>query len=389
MARNVENTSQLVDDIDKKILCCPVCRERFTAPKILPCVHTFCEVCLKTWVEKNGGQLTCPTCRKLHVIPPGGIRALNNNVFINEMLEMFSKVKIGQDVSKCDMCDSTALFWCKDCVEFFCQDCSVPHSRMRATKNHKLMTVEEYQEFEKSGQRQLIQPRFCTNHPDKQLELFCDVCQVTACTQCFLTDHNGSDHQVIAFEDALNKYTPNLHHLIDELDKPVTSLKSDKEKQDLAINQFKHEHISVEKQIKQHVAEIIEGLKKEEQSFLATVTEVFNTQYKELQAQMEHIELNLGRAESMQSYAKIFLQHGNPADILSVRKSLENEMKELGAIAPLIQDEIESAINLNFQKTSSPLLTIGEVTCKRSGSKKRKSHILTGTMPNGTMPETT
>ncbi|XP_006817883.1 E3 ubiquitin-protein ligase TRIM56-like [Saccoglossus kowalevskii] len=367
---NVGTTShkQLVDDINENVLLCAVCQERFTSPKILPCVHTFCEKCLKTWVEKNGGQLTCPTCRKSHIIPPGGIGALNNNLFINDVLEMFSNVKIGQDMLKCEVCASAASFWCKDCVQFFCQECSVPHNVMRVTKNHKVITVEEYQELEKSAQRHLIRPQFCPNHPDNQLVLFCDVCQVTACIQCGLINHNGSDHRMISMEDALKKYTPNLHHLIDELNKSVTSLKSGEEKQNQAMKLFKREQVSEEKQIKQHAADIINRVKQEEQKLLTKVTEVCGKRDKELQAQLDHIELDLERAKSMQSYAVNCLYHGNPADILSQKRNLEDGLTELGNKASLGQHEIGNDFKLKFKKTMPSLLTIGEITCERRES---------------------
>nr|XP_006811545.1 PREDICTED: E3 ubiquitin-protein ligase TRIM56-like [Saccoglossus kowalevskii] len=276
MASNIGATShkQLMDDIDKKILLCPICQERFTSPKILPCVHTFCEKCLKSWVEKKHGQLTCPSCRKPHAVPPGGVRALNNNLFVNEMLEMFCNVKIGQGVLKCDVCASAASFWCKDCAEFVCQDCSVPHNRMRVTKNHKVITVEEYQELEKSDQRHLIRPRFCTNHPDNQLELFCDLCQVTACIKCGMIDHKGIDHKMISMGDAVNKYSPNLHSLTDKLGRAVTSLNSCKDKQEQVKKQLKRKQISVEQEIKQHAANIIKRVKQEKQRLLAKVTEI-------------------------------------------------------------------------------------------------------------------
>ena len=28
-------------------LTCPICLDRFQAPKLLPCLHTFCKKCLK------------------------------------------------------------------------------------------------------------------------------------------------------------------------------------------------------------------------------------------------------------------------------------------------------------------------------------------------------
>jgi uncharacterized protein YbaR (Trm112 family) len=45
---------------------CPICYDTFNdkdkIPRILPCGHTFCQVCLLDLRTSN--ILTCPTCRK-------------------------------------------------------------------------------------------------------------------------------------------------------------------------------------------------------------------------------------------------------------------------------------------------------------------------------------
>jgi hypothetical protein len=48
------------DDEEKQ---CAVCLER-NSELVLPCLHSFCEVCLKGWLQKNVlGAASCPLCR--------------------------------------------------------------------------------------------------------------------------------------------------------------------------------------------------------------------------------------------------------------------------------------------------------------------------------------
>ena len=51
----------LTADIAEELRCV-ICLEKFTSPKVLNCLHTFCLECLNKWV--NSGTINCPTCRR-------------------------------------------------------------------------------------------------------------------------------------------------------------------------------------------------------------------------------------------------------------------------------------------------------------------------------------
>ena len=45
---------------------CAVCMEQFKEPKVLPCLHTYCKMCLHKLMKKQGADhvITCPECRQ-------------------------------------------------------------------------------------------------------------------------------------------------------------------------------------------------------------------------------------------------------------------------------------------------------------------------------------
>ena len=62
------NESSVQSDILKR-LTCPVCLDRYKAPKLLPCQHTFCKKCLIDLKNnENSNQISCPMCRKNHIL---------------------------------------------------------------------------------------------------------------------------------------------------------------------------------------------------------------------------------------------------------------------------------------------------------------------------------
>ena len=49
----------------KKELECPVCMETFVVTRLLSCMHTFCEECLRGLLKDEGDVkiIKCPSCR--------------------------------------------------------------------------------------------------------------------------------------------------------------------------------------------------------------------------------------------------------------------------------------------------------------------------------------
>lgn len=63
---------------------CPICLENFTNPKSLPCLHTFCELCIKSVIasaisdcqnQQRRVCVSCPECRTKHYPPFQNISA--------------------------------------------------------------------------------------------------------------------------------------------------------------------------------------------------------------------------------------------------------------------------------------------------------------------------
>ncbi|XP_076098947.1 tyrosine-protein kinase Fyn-like isoform X2 [Mytilus galloprovincialis] len=82
MARHT-NRSSLREKLQEEFLSCKICLEPFIRPKALPCLHSFCEACLKDYVRRHPGErpghFPCPMCRKDTKIPAGGINDFQDN----------------------------------------------------------------------------------------------------------------------------------------------------------------------------------------------------------------------------------------------------------------------------------------------------------------------
>ncbi|XP_070563513.1 E3 ubiquitin-protein ligase TRIM56-like isoform X2 [Ptychodera flava] len=345
MASNVEQSvhMKIVSDIDEQILECTVCYKRLVKPKILPCVHTFCEKCLDTWVAKNGGKLMCPTCRSEFPLPETGVSGLGNNLFINDLLDIFSKVRSEspEKTLSCELCERDALYWCKECAQLFCDSCRSSHGKLRILRNHTFISTEEYGRVVADGKQAQLLPRFCNRHSQSQLEFFCDSCQVTVCIRCAVTSHKGDSHHLLSLEEATQQYTPVLESLEQELGRAITSMKAMHEAEKKGLADFQREISDTEAKIRAHAQNWMKRIKKEEEKLLKEVRQVGETKRKQIEADVGAIELDLERLENTYAYVKHFLRYGSHADVLAQKSDIESQLKDVTAKSLTTRQKIE------------------------------------------------
>ncbi|XP_071956992.1 uncharacterized protein [Antedon mediterranea] len=74
-----------------KLLECPICLQLFNGcdrlPKLLPCQHTYCILCLKNIAKKMDDVVECPECRVWHQLTHSGVTAFPHNITIMRLLD--------------------------------------------------------------------------------------------------------------------------------------------------------------------------------------------------------------------------------------------------------------------------------------------------------------
>ena len=102
----------VIDQISEQLVCA-VCLERFAAPRVLSCMHTFCTDCLHRIANNDCSKsITCPTCRVETPIPEMGVKGIKVNFFVNQMLELV-KIKATEiqkeirEARKCETCEDS------------------------------------------------------------------------------------------------------------------------------------------------------------------------------------------------------------------------------------------------------------------------------------------
>ncbi|CAG2206226.1 unnamed protein product [Mytilus edulis] len=187
---------------NSEMFSCPICSETFKSPKILPCLHTFCEPCIHEFILSIGrkkdnkiSEFACPICRTV-VIPlnPGeSIDKWTSKLQDNATIATMIALSTGDKTQECHACKrsnekSDATFWCKICEEALCEKCNQMHSRMKLSYTHAVVNIEEYSQSTNGIDLNGISKQ-CYMHPPKEREIFCLRHRETCCVLCLSTHH--------------------------------------------------------------------------------------------------------------------------------------------------------------------------------------------------------
>ena len=204
------------DKVLKMSLICSICLQKLNKPRSLPCFHTFCESCLNNYFINAPGKgnatkegIPCPVCKETTFSPRPAL-AVNNwaeNFPMNHLVgTLIDIVPVSSRLEFCEPCkDSSeskvARSWCQQCAEALCEECTKCHKSMKATKNHEISPLEGV----RSNPKQTVTEEvLCTEHPNKEMDMFCQDHGMPCCAMCIASDHRKCE-QILQIKDAINK----------------------------------------------------------------------------------------------------------------------------------------------------------------------------------------
>ena len=191
-------------EVEVDLTSCAICFETFNSPKYLPCLHSFCEGCLLTYIDSafqvnsasNG--INCPVCRTF-VPKPDNIEAdkwakeFPSNHLLVSIIDL-NKAKA--ESRCCNACERdgesvNATSWCVNCVESLCEACVRYHRRHKQSSQHKVIDIGDIKGIESPIQETDI---YCREHPEEKLKAFCHDHSVVCCMTCIMLSHRKCDN---------------------------------------------------------------------------------------------------------------------------------------------------------------------------------------------------
>ncbi|XP_013409980.1 E3 ubiquitin-protein ligase TRIM71 [Lingula anatina] len=348
-------------------LSCSTCGERYADPRVLPCFHTFCRRCLVDRHEgEEGGQIQCPTCSQKAALGEGGVDSLPANIFIKNILDVvvsheedFENGDLDKEhaVRHCSSCDegAPATSHCKDCNEFLCDNCVRAHLRVRLTKDHMIVRMNQRDNNAHARTNISAQqatptmqpvsdrpPSFCQIHEHEILRLYCDSCARAICRECTMSEHLG--HNFIYLQDAVeNSKTVTMKLLVDAkagIKSIEDSLHTTQSMQERVEGRAQAVVTEVRATTHRHMA----ALEERERDLLHRVEKIRQVKGKSLHVQAEELRQGLTSLTMTVEEVQAILDTGTDVDVLKTKDKMVSEISNMrrlrGHLTPHEDDNI-------------------------------------------------
>ncbi|CAH1981195.1 unnamed protein product [Acanthoscelides obtectus] len=172
---------------------CGMCGELLVVPRMLHCLHVFCEECLDKKLVGEAGDtgtldasICCPTCNYVTKVGTKKLSVLPLDVTKTNISDVSNSASL-----HCTSCTAkeVAKSRCSTCHNLLCNNCDTAHHFMRCFESHKVVALDD---MRKDGTRITVhKPLVCDVHPEENVIYNCTTCNVTACAECSKNEHKG------------------------------------------------------------------------------------------------------------------------------------------------------------------------------------------------------
>ena len=308
-------------------LTCPICYQLFNNPKYLLCHHSYCEQCLEKMQVQN--KIICPECRKEATVPPGGVKDLPNNFFINRMVdELVLKRKVeGEEEVKCDECDEDdpVVAYCPECNMFFCQTCNDSHKRSKRFRGHGIVPLTELRSNKDTQLQTIVKIPLCKDH-NYELNHYCETCDKLVCLYCTVKEHNGHNHDTV--NNMATKHRNELKDVTAQVDEMIRDLSEAHDNIDKVKKKIRQQGGEMDKKIDLHYNELVQKLMKQKEQVKQQAHDAVSQKEKALTVQLEEVEYAQAEVLSMKEL-KDAIEKSSDQEALSAKKQVTDRMQQI------------------------------------------------------------
>ena len=330
MTRGMEEAEKSLKELEKEITCF-ICQEHYTQPKVLPCIHYYCEQCILKLALRTGKDkpFSFPECRNEATLPGENEDNLQTAFFVNRFKALYDKQARALSIKevKCNICtnsqDQVKAFFLQ-CDKFICGDCIRSHQRMKAFFNgHEILSLDEVKKARAKNVLIKRPVKKCQLH-DELLKIYID-CSQLICRDFTLKDHK--DHYFEFYHIVVTNKRKELKENLKPLREVEASLSLAMEEIQVTEDQLVAQGESVANKIVTSFEEFHTIIEKSKQQMLEEARRKVSEKLQNIQGQKKKMSISCVVVQSIVNYTEQCVKHCSDDEVMCMQAEIGSRFK--------------------------------------------------------------
>jgi tripartite motif-containing protein 2/3 len=313
----------------KQLLCCRICQGDYVRPKVLPCLHTFCEQCLLSEVPAHSLAVTCPTCRQQSILPLEGVSALRDNVVLIRLMDAM------EQLVSCAICQTgSAVSSCLDCVNSFCKPCATTHVELEPGHTIAALTASCVQLTKETsaggeGEKSSCELMSCPKHSGQQLDLYCSECETIICATCSSRAGEHEGHPASPLASTVEEHKRLLQDLLNTVKAQLAAIQSSMDSIKSTSVSLLDNYRAAESRVRECFDMLSRTLLERKESLLNSLEATYRTKHERLAKQLRDLQEAAGGMSNSCVFTESALGRASELEMLLVRKEMTDTLARL------------------------------------------------------------
>ena len=323
LEREFMMAEKTIERVDEQ-LNCTVCLDTYTDPKILQCFHVYCKKCLvKLIIRDPQGKLSlsCPICRQVTPVPPRGAAGLQSAFLVNPLLEILDQHKKAQ--ASAQMVDS----------------------KNESSFSRKSSTI------------------YCSEHDQREVELFCETCEELICYKCAIKDGKHHSHNYKDIEESFENYREEVMPSLKLMEKQMMTTVRVLTELDRRCDDIADQQASITSEIMDSSNRLHEIINVRQGQLIGQLDQITRKKLKSLATQRDQIETVQAQLSScLEFMRKSFETCTQQREVLVMKTDTLKQARELTSVPQMDIFTLSTKADMAFSGSSSTI-----AACKEYG----------------------
>ncbi|XP_071121518.1 putative autophagy-related protein 11 [Mytilus edulis] len=270
----------------------------------------------------------------------------------------------------CGVCDlrhntKPSIVWCTECDEGLCTECQEHHSLSKASRNHNVIPINEYQKLPIDV---LKITQYCSIH-DEKFQIYCQKHECPCCSKCVVESHKLCQ-DIVNLDDVIqNAKTSNALSEIEETLVEVTeNLQKIRHHQQNNQSTLKEKRKEIEKEIKKTRMKINSHLDKLQEDLMKQLYGLEEKENSKICQLLSSLDKNQKEIAECQTKIGNIKTHATDLQMLLSMRQIEKDVySKEKFLQSLVEGEhlkmtfLSYKINTSIQNIMSNIISFGEV----------------------------